>query len=393
MPRAMLFIDGTWLYSNTPRLAEFYGKEDFQVDFGKLPRALAQEVSKQIGNAEVDVVRTFLFGSYASNYDLRDEEAVQRRLDFFSMLKEEYHYEVEVFPINFRGRRLRKADRDPNDPFEPKEKCVDIALASCMMYYAAIPNAYDIAIALIGDQDFTPVLQYVRRLGKRLAICSIKGSCAPELADPRDEARVKDFDTIWLNDLLGQLELRYERHLLECEAPIHKGDRKVWTTFHPRKGRRFYCDECRAEFARQRQAAMQEFVGMPVEPTLANDSHHGARVGSVLTGVVRKKVAERGFGFVRADDGKEYFFHLTDLQPGLDFDQVQEGLVVDFEVKREPAYGRAGAAQSVRYHLNGVVLPTANRTGEPDSRLGDEEGGGDGSGEPTELDGDNGYGL
>lgn len=123
--KIMLFVDGTWLYSNTPRLGEAYGKPEFQVDFGRLPVVLAQQVGRQLGSADVDVVRTYLFGSYASNYDLRDEEPVQRRLDFFSMLKEEFHYEIEIFPITFRGRRLRKPDRDPKDPFEPKEKCVD----------------------------------------------------------------------------------------------------------------------------------------------------------------------------------------------------------------------------------------------------------------------------
>jgi len=113
MIKIMLFIDGTWLYSNTPKLAELYGKGDFQVDFGWLPKVLAEEVNKQLGGVEVDVVRTYLFGSYASNYDLRDDDAVQRRLDFFSMLKEEYHYELEIFPVNFKGRRLRRVDRDP----------------------------------------------------------------------------------------------------------------------------------------------------------------------------------------------------------------------------------------------------------------------------------------
>ena len=150
----------------------------------------------------------------------------QRRLDFFSMLKEEYRYELEIFPINFRGRRVRKADRDPKDTFEPREKCVDISLATSMLYFTAIPHAYDIGMAVVGDQDFKPVLQHVRRLGKRVAIASIQGSCAPEFIDPRDEARVKDFGIIWLDDLLHQLELKYERHQLECQSPAHKGERK-----------------------------------------------------------------------------------------------------------------------------------------------------------------------
>ena len=350
MAKAMVFIDGTWLYYNTSKLSEAYGQPDYRIDFGKLPQVLARALKKQLPASEVDVVRTYLFGSYAANYDLRDDEAVQRRRDFFDMLKEEYHYEVEVYPINFMGRRLRRADRDPGDPFEPQEKCVDIALASSMLYMAAIPSAYDIAIAVIGDQDFIPMLQQVRRLGKRVAIASIKGSCAPELADPGDASRVKDFDITWFEELLPELELKYEWHQLPCESPIHKGKREVWTRFHPRKGRKFYCDACREEFLKQKQEAQREFVSAQLEGNGEVPAPGGSRVGVLLAGTVARKFADRGFGFIEASDGKNYFFHLTDLQSGLDFDEVQEGLRVDFEVKKQPADDKAGAAQNVRRH-------------------------------------------
>lgn len=350
MLKVMLFIDGTWLYSNTPRLADSYGKGDFQVDFGRLPLVLAEEINRQLGGITVEVVRTYLFGSYAANYDPKDSETVQRRLDFFSLLKEEYHYELEIFPIDFKGRRLRRGDRDPKDPFEPKEKCVDIALATSLLYFAAIPYAYDIAIAVIGDLDFKPVLQHARRLGKRVAIASIPGSCAPEYADPRDEARVKDFDIIWLDQLLPQLELKYERHQLECQSPAHSGERKVWTTFHPRKGRRFFCDVCRAEVAALRQEGQREWAGTPPEVIPPPVEQNGNKsLEQRLTGTVKKKVLDRGFGFIEAGDGNDYFFHFTDLEAGLEFDDLAEGLAVDFLVKRE-AGERAGAAQAVRRH-------------------------------------------
>ena len=117
----MIFIDGTWLYANYPKLAAFYGKQDFHVDYGKLPVALAAAVGRQLGFADVDVVRTYLFGSYAWNVDLRDEDRVQRSLDFFTMLKEEHHYEVETFPLNFRGQRLRREGVGiPPIPSSPK---------------------------------------------------------------------------------------------------------------------------------------------------------------------------------------------------------------------------------------------------------------------------------
>ena len=347
MPKAMLFIDGTWLYGNVPRLSEVYGQFDFRIDFGKLPVVLAEEISQQTNSLPVDLVRTFLFGSYASNYDVRDDESVQRRRDFFEMLREEHHYEVETFPVNFLGRRLSRSDREVGDPFEPKEKCVDIALAASMLYYAALPNAYDIAIVVIGDQDFVPVLQHVRRLGKRVAIASVKGSCPLELSDSRDEQRVKDFDIIWLDDLLHRLELRYERHLLTCESPFHRGKREVWTTFHPRRGQRFFCDACRREFGRQRDdvpAAFPTQPDEPPEPPVAS----GIEPGMALPGIVKRKLADRGYGFIEATDGRQFFFHLSDLQAGLIFDEMEEGAPVEFEIKRLPDADRAGAVLYVR---------------------------------------------
>jgi len=352
MLKVMLFIDGSWLYRNVPRLSDVYGLQDFRVDFGKLPHALADELGKQMSANELDVIRTYLFGSCASNYDLRDEEAVRRQRDFFDRLKEEYHYELEIFPINFKGRRLRRSDRAPGDTFEPQEKCVDISLATAMLYYAAIPNIYDIAIAVVGDQDFKPVLQSVRRLGKRVAIASIKGSCSQDYADPKDEARVKDFDIIWLDDMLEKLELKYENHQLECQSPMHEGDRKVWTTFHPRKGQKFFCTACQAEFTRQKREAQQEFVSSQVEDIGQNGSAEttAPAFGASMTGMVKKKVADRGYGFIHTPDGRSYFFHLTDLQPGLEFEDVEEGVQVDFEVKKETSLDKAGAAQNVRRH-------------------------------------------
>lgn len=348
MTKAMLFVDGTWLYINTPRLGEAYGRADFRLDFGKLSQVLAEEVGAQLASAPVDVVRTYLFGSYATNHDVSDDEAVQRRREFFDMLRESYHYEVETFPINFQGRRLRRADRDPQDPFEPRERCVDVALAANMLYYAAVPTAYDIAIAVVGDADFKPAFQCVRRLGKRVAIASIRGSCAPDYADPRDRAGVRDFDVIWLNDLLDKLALRYEPHLLQCESPIHKGPREVWTTFHPRRGQRFFCDACRQEFSQQKEDAQREFVSaaLPAE----GNALARAPVGVLLGGVVKRKIADRGFAFIEAGDGEDYFFHLTDLDGSLSFEEVYEGLGVEFEVKTPPSPDKAGAAQNVRRH-------------------------------------------
>jgi CspA family cold shock protein len=61
----------------------------------------------------------------------------------------------------------------------------------------------------------------------------------------------------------------------------------------------------------------------------------------MTTGTVKKLVAERGFGFIAADDGKEYFFHRSALTPTLDFDKLAGGEKVQFEIEQDPKGARA----------------------------------------------------
>lgn len=357
MIKFMLFIDGTWLYSNTSRLVEASGEPGFVLDFGRLPRVLAEEVGRRLGHDEWTVVRTHLFGSHAANVDPRDREPVERRLNFFTMLRQQHHYEVESFPIEFRGKRLRRTDRDPADTFEPKEKCVDIALATSMLFNAAMANAYDVAIAVLGDQDFKPVLQSVRRLGKRVAIASIAGACSGEYSDPADRARVRDVELLWLEDLLPRLARRYDPHFLDCQSPSHKGERRVETTYYPKRGEKFYCPTCREEFARQREAAVLAGVvsagGVSAASGLPGDGFKYAPIDTMLMGVVRHKRLDKNYGFIMVDgcgpyDGAEYFFHETDIADGTRFVELAEGTYVDFQVKAEPPAGKAPPARNVR---------------------------------------------
>ena len=61
----------------------------------------------------------------------------------------------------------------------------------------------------------------------------------------------------------------------------------------------------------------------------------------MTTGTVKKLVSERGFGFIAADDGKEYFFHRSALAPTLDFDRLAGGEKVQFEIEQDPKGARA----------------------------------------------------
>ena len=61
----------------------------------------------------------------------------------------------------------------------------------------------------------------------------------------------------------------------------------------------------------------------------------------MLTGSVKKVVFERGFGFIVADDGQEYFFHRSGLDSSLDFDRLGAGERVSFDVERSDKGPRA----------------------------------------------------
>ena len=52
-----------------------------------------------------------------------------------------------------------------------------------------------------------------------------------------------------------------------------------------------------------------------------------------MQGTIKRVIRDRGFGFIRAADGQEVFFHRTGLQQ-LNFDSLREGESVEFEMER-----------------------------------------------------------
>jgi len=309
----------------------------FTIDYGKFPKVVAEEVAKALGMPAIDVVRVHLVGSYPSNCDQEDEVFAQRQRDFLTMLKSRYRYELRIFPVDFKGRRLRKDDRDVMDHFEPKEKCVDIALASSLLYHAALPSSYDVAIVVIGDKDFLPVLEDVRRLGKRVVVVSVRGCCSCELFESDDNLPVvRDAPVIWLDDIADRMELKIETFLMECESPIHKGDLEVETTYHPKDGEPFYCDECRHAYAEMLKSDGPKF---------------DVEVGMELTGLIKTVIDTRGYGFIVGEDGRDYFFHATNLVD-TDFEDLRIGQKVDFEVREIGRGERSGKADEVQISMD-----------------------------------------
>ena len=52
-----------------------------------------------------------------------------------------------------------------------------------------------------------------------------------------------------------------------------------------------------------------------------------------MQGTIKRVIRDRGFGFIRAADGQEIFFHRSSLQQ-LNFDGLSEGESVEFEIER-----------------------------------------------------------
>jgi CspA family cold shock protein len=63
-------------------------------------------------------------------------------------------------------------------------------------------------------------------------------------------------------------------------------------------------------------------------------------------GTVTRLVRDRGFGFIRTQDGSEIFFHHSTLPSGV-FDTLQEGQEVEFQAETDPR-GRGERARDVR---------------------------------------------
>lgn len=314
MAKAIAFVDGSWLCHAKDYIS---AESQYSLDYGKLRCWLKDEAAKVL-DEQTSMVRVHLYGSYPTNVHPDDEDVARRHENFYGMLRDRYSYEVEAYPVDFRGQRVT-SERD----WEPQEKCVDVALASGLLGYVAMPGAMDVACVVLGDRDFFPALERARDLGKRVLVFSVRASCC------RDLHEVSDAPVIWLDDHADDLALQRVERELKCESPLHEGGRTVVTTHVPVAGERFFCAECRKRYASQRDAGHR----------------HSAPVGSEIRGVVKAVYEGRGFGFATGEDCCDYFFHASDLRDGLVLEELECGQEVRFEVKRQPVADKAGAVE------------------------------------------------
>ena len=66
-------------------------------------------------------------------------------------------------------------------------------------------------------------------------------------------------------------------------------------------------------------------------------------------GTIVRLVRDRGFGFIRMENGQEVFFHATGTM-GTPFDNLQEGLQVSFDIEQDT---RGRGQRAVRVRIEG----------------------------------------
>lgn len=68
----------------------------------------------------------------------------------------------------------------------------------------------------------------------------------------------------------------------------------------------------------------------------------------MTTGTVKTVRAESGYGYIAAEDGKEYYFHRGGVKRPLDFENLFGGEHVSFEIEANVNGSRAVQVSSAR---------------------------------------------
>lgn len=224
--RAMLFIDGAWLYKSRQALFDTLNERGFEVDYKRIPDIIAQSLAESLG-LSVDVVRTNYFGTIPTN---KAGYNPAKQLTFYSFLGDQCGYEMDISDIDFR----KEPDATPED------KWVNSNLSASMIYYALQPGAYDVAVLVGGTPDYIPVLQRVRNLGKRIQLVAINPIKGRNISSPSlvCASRCFDFPHLYMDEHATEFRLQRSAQIRAC-MKCNVEEETTWG------GEEFYCATCR----------------------------------------------------------------------------------------------------------------------------------------------------
>lgn len=63
-----------------------------------------------------------------------------------------------------------------------------------------------------------------------------------------------------------------------------------------------------------------------------------------MKGTIARLVKDRGFGFIKTEDGHDIFFHATGVKD-ISFEELTEGQSVSYETETDPRSGKQRATE------------------------------------------------
>lgn len=167
MHKVMVFIDYQNFNINLKEHFKRERKEFRSIDYRTLGRSINELIQ-----LDSEVMKTYVF-AYKPCKDLMQLESYKKYYDWLEKLKKAKY--LEVIEGRQEIRTFRNVVFDINDPetYTTIEKETDINLATHMVA-KGFQNAYDIAILVSGDTDYTSVIQTLHNLGKIIVIAHFK---------------------------------------------------------------------------------------------------------------------------------------------------------------------------------------------------------------------------
>lgn len=225
--KAMVFIDGGWLYRNRATLFARLGEDNFEIDYARLPRVICEDVANYI-DEDVSIVRTCYYGTIPSP---RSGFNTSKQSSFYEFLEKSCGYETEIHEVDVGSDGQR-------------DDCwIKMALSANMLFYAAQPAAYDLLILVGDDTDYTTALRRVRLMGKRvqIVVAHQPDGKQPLLGQSLIwKSRVSDLPHIYLDDHAGEVKLVRERIMRVCKQ-CGREEETTWA------GPEFFCSACRGK--------------------------------------------------------------------------------------------------------------------------------------------------
>ena len=222
--KAMVFVDGGWLYRNRNTLFAKLGEENFEIDYAKLPRLFCEDVANRL-DEDVSLVRTNYFGTIPS---ARSGFNTSKQYAFYDFLERSCGYETDIHEVEVGT----------------DENWIKMSLSAALLFYAAQSDAYDIAILIGDDPDYGPALRRARLFGKRIQIVGAHlqdGKEPPASSTLANRLRVSDFPLLYLDDHAAEMRLVRELVKRTCKQ-CGCEEETTWA------GPEFFCSSCRGRY-------------------------------------------------------------------------------------------------------------------------------------------------